>query len=180
MSIFSSRTAILLSATSILLLSACKKQSSIDGTPSHVCANITGVEGLYWDLANGVRRTDLGYVPTVKTQGGVYIHPTVPLLTFIYPAGYTPYTDPTSNAVGVNLIRNDNQSIWRYTNIEYFSAVTTQQVITSEVTNLQSFFGTSATATNVCAQQSSLPRAPGITTTSQSVLITFGNYTAVV
>jgi len=162
------------------LLSGCKKTTTATAT-SQICSQITGVEAIYWDLDNGIPRTDIpGGVPTVTSIGGTYIHPTVPLLTFIYPSGYTPYTDNTSGAVGVNLLRNDNQAIWRYTNITYYGSTTPAAVVSSEVSSLQSYLGSSASITTVCSESGTLPRAPGIATTSDAVLITFGNYTAVI
>jgi hypothetical protein len=165
-----------------ILLGGCKKENTFNSTPSTLCSGLTGVEGLYWDLANGVSRTDIpGGVPHIAHIGGTYIHPTVPLLTFIYPTGYTPYTDNTSGAVGVNLIRNDNQSIWRYTNIEYTGTPTTASaVLSTEVASLKSFLGSTGTVTTVCSEQGTLPRAPGIVANAASVFIRFDNYTAVV
>src|ERR1700761_8042182 len=82
-----------------LLFFQCKKGSNeknnnnaIDAT-SHICGQVTGVEAIYWDLMNGIPRTDLpNGLPTVTNPGGTYIHPSFPLLTFIYPSGYTPQT----------------------------------------------------------------------------------------
>jgi hypothetical protein len=170
-----------------LLFYTCKKDNNGNDTKtdakltSHICQEITGVEAVYWDLMNGVPRTDIpGGLPKIATVGGTYSHPSFPLLSFIYPPGYTPYTDQTSGAVGVNLIRNDNKSIWRYTSIFVNSSVTASQVVSNEVAQLKSFFKSTAAVTTLCSQQGTLPRAAGITTSNASVFITFDNFTAAI
>jgi hypothetical protein len=168
-----------------LLFFQCKKGSNeknnnnaIDAT-SHICGQVTGVEAIYWDLMNGIPRTDLpNGVPTVTNPGGTYIHPSFPLLTFIYPSGYTPQTDPTSGAVGVNLIRNDNLAIWRYTSIFYSGNASPQQVLNNEITQLRAFLKSSGTVSTVCSQLGSLPRAVGITSNIATAFIRFDNFTA--
>lgn len=169
----------------ILPLSECKKNNNNNNVneaknaTSHICNDVTGVTAIYWDLLNGIPRTDIpGGVPTVKSIGGTYIHPSFPLLTFIYPAGYTPQTDPNSGFVGVNLIRNDNKAIWRYTSLFYSGSTTPQQVLNSEVTSLRTFLKSTGNISTLCSQQTSLPRATGISSNIASVLITFDNFTA--
>ncbi len=170
-----------------LLIWGCKKKSSapaadpVKTATSKQCAQVTGVEAIYWDLMNGIPRTDLGKVPTVASVGGSYTHPSYPLLTFIYPTGYTPTTDPNSGYIGVNLIRNDSKSIWRYTSIFYSGTAAPNDVLSLEVTSLKAFLGSStATVSTICSQFGTQPRAAGITTTTSSVLISFNNFTAVV
>ena len=170
----------------MLLLWGCKKSSNngsknAANATSHICGNVTGIEAIYWDLMNGVPRTDIpGGVPKIATIGGTYSHPSFPLLSFIYPPGYTPQTDPTSGAVGVNLIRNDNQAIWRYTSIFYSGSTTPQAVLNSEVTQLKAFLKSTGAVSTVCSQQSSLPRAAGITSNIASAYITFDSFSAAI
>jgi len=169
----------------VILLCECKKggndnANKINKATSHICNEVTGVEAIYWDLMNGVPRTDLGTVPTISSIGGTYSHPTYAPLTFIYPPGYTPQTDGTSGAVGVNLIRNDNKAIWRYTSIFYSGTATASQVLSSEVTQIRAFLHSTGQVTTLCAQQGSLPRAPGITTNNASAYITFDGFTAAI
>lgn len=167
------------------LFYGCKKSGNDakDNTnaTSHICGQVKGVEAIYWDLMNGVPRTDLpGGLPTIANIGGSYSNPAFPLLSFIYPTGYTPQTDGTSGAVGVNLIRNDHRSIWRYTSILYSGVVTPQQVLNNEITQLRAFFGSTGAVSTVCSQQGSLPRAPGITTSNASAYITFDGFSAAI
>ncbi|MBS1504416.1 MAG: hypothetical protein JST32_20305 [Bacteroidetes bacterium] len=168
-----------------LLFFRCKKgantnrNNNVNNATSHICGQVTGVEAIYWDLMNGIPRTDLpNGVPTVTNPGGTYIHPTFPLLTFIYPSGYTPETDQTSGAVGVNLIRNDEQAIWRYTSIFYSGNASAQVVLNNEVTQLRAFLKSNGTVSTICSQQGSLPRAAGITSTIATAFIRFDNFSA--
>lgn len=47
--------------------------------------------------------------------GPTYTHPSAPLLGFFQHPGWTPTTiDGGIHNVGVNLIRDDNQAIWRH------------------------------------------------------------------
>lgn len=159
--------------------------SSIEDLTSQTCANITGAEAVYWDLNNGVPRGDIpGGFPALKTRGGTYIHPTVPLLGFEYPAGYQPFTDQTQGAIGVNLLRNDNQSIWRYTQITPTSSVGARQVTANEINQLLSFFGGNANNIQVvCSREGAMPvdqLAPNITTEFSNRLIRFNGITATV
>jgi hypothetical protein len=166
-----------------MLFCTCKKNGTANKTAnatSHICGQVTGVEAIYWDLMNGVPRTDLGAVPTITTIGGTYIHPTYAPLTFIYPPGYTPQTDGTSGAVGVNLIRNDNKAIWRYTSIFYSGTASPQQVLSNEVTQVRAFLHSTGQVTTLCSQQGTLPRAVGITTSNASAYITFDGFSAAI
>ncbi len=173
--------------TCVLTLYTCKKDNNGNNNQnnnkltSHICNEITGPEAVYWDLMNGIPRTDIpGGLPKITAPGGTYSNPTFPLLSFIYPPGYTPHTDATPGAVGVNLIRNDNKSIWRYTSLFINSSVTASQVVSNEVAQLKSFFGSTGTVSTSCSQQGNLPRAAGITSSASSVFISFDNITATV
>ncbi|MEO6849716.1 MAG: hypothetical protein ABI203_04055 [Mucilaginibacter sp.] len=171
-------------ACSLLLFAGCKKgnnKNTATNATSHICGNVTGIEAIYWDLMNGIPRTDFpGGVPKVTTIGGSYSNPTFPLLSFIYPPGYTPQTDNTSGAVGVNLFRNDNQAIWRYTSIFFSGTTTPQAVLTSEITNLRTFLKSTGAVSTICSQATSLPRAAGITSNIASAYVQFDSFTAAI
>ncbi len=165
-----------------ILIFGCKKDynPATDAT-SQICSNVKGTEAVFWDLMNGIPRTDIpGGLPTIKNIGGSYIHPTYPPLGFIYPAGWTTFTDNNSGWIGVNVIRNDNQAIWRYSGVFTGTAYTTSYVLNTEVSTLRSFLGSTGTVNTICSNGGTLPRAPGIVTTGQSVYITFDNFSAVV
>ncbi len=162
----------------------CKKNNNnnnLQTIKSQICDQVTGMEAIYWDIMNGVPRGDIpGGIPTIKSLGGTYINPYHPLLGFPYPSGYQPFTDNTQGAIGVNLIRQDNQAIWRYTLISISGTASAQQVVNNEISNLQQFMGTNATVQTVCANQSSNVPGSGILQNSVSRFIRFGNFSATV
>ncbi len=99
----------------ILAIQSCKEQEddlqSIDNVPSQICSEITGITGLYWDLSNGVPRSDIpGGVPTIENPGGTFSHSVLPLLGFEYPAGYraVELKNESTQLVGVDVLRQDN------------------------------------------------------------------------
>lgn len=184
------RSRTLAASTSILLvlgLAACK-DGPLDPTAnltSQLCPELRGAEALYWDIMNGVPRGDIpGGVPTIQTPGGTYIHPGVPLLGFTYPAGYTPQTDLTQNAIGVNVVRNDNQAIWRYTQIATFTPVRSRDVLNAEVNSVLSFLGgTSDQIQVVCFNEGTPPAsslAAGISVEFSNAFIRFNGFSSVV
>ncbi len=86
-------------------LAGCKKAyNPATDAKSQICNQVKGTEAVYWDLMNGIPRTDIpGGLPIVASIGGTYTNSSFPLLTFNYPTGYTAYTDPNSGWIGVNL-----------------------------------------------------------------------------
>ncbi|WP_162416619.1 hypothetical protein [Cyclobacterium roseum] len=116
----------------------------IRNVTSQLCNNISGVEGLYWDISNGVNRGDIpGGVPTVAQLGGNFIHSGHPLLGFTYPSGYSPVELRQDNPllIGVNLLRNDDQAVWRYYLQTVNSATNATQVLQSEINQFLNFVG---------------------------------------
>lgn len=159
--------------------------SSISNVPSNICAEISGIEGLYWDIMNGISRGDIpGGVPTINNPGGTYIHPQIPLLGFQYPAGYTPQTDTTPNAIGVNVVRSDGGSLWRQTQIATLNPVRARDVLTAEINSLFNFFGVNANQIQgVCSNEGTQPSdqlAPGFVVDFSNRMIRFNGITAVI
>jgi len=161
----------------------CKKSSTDNpaNTRSQICENVTGVEAVYWDLMNGIQRTDIpGGIPTIQNPGGTYSNPYHPLLGFSYPAGYQPFTDNTSGAIGVNVIRNDNKAIWRYSIISVNGTVSAQQVLNNEIQNTQSFFASNAGIQTVCSNSGTVTPVQGIVQNGNSVFIRYGEFTSLI
>lgn len=166
-----------------LSLSGCDNSVDANTTAtSQICAQITGVEAIYWDLMNGIPRTDIpGGLPTVAQVGGSYTHPTYPALSFIYPTGYAPQTDGNSGWIGVNLFRNDNRVLWRYTSLFYSGVASPGDVFNGEINSLKAFLGSTGAVQTSCSQQGTPQiRAAGIATTTSSALIRFDNFSATV
>lgn len=166
---------------------SCRNNSTNAGAnlQSEICANVTGIEALFWDIMNGIPRGDIpGGVPVVRNPGGTYIHPQIPLLGFQYPAGYTPQTDFTQNAIGVNIIRNDNGSIWRQTQIATLNQVQARDVLAAEINSLLNFFGGNANQIQVvCSNEGTRPSdqlAPGFIFQVANRFIRFNGISAVV
>jgi len=182
----------LITIFSVTLTLGCSDNSTnaIDDLESELCANVSGIEALFWDIMNGVPRGDIpGGVPTISNPGGTYSHPGssqlgFQLLGFQYPAGYTPQTDPTPNAIGVNVIRNDNQSIWRRSQLTIFNQVRARDVLTAEVNSLLNFFnGNGNNIERICTEERPIPvgqLAPGFTAEISNRLIRFDGITAVI
>ncbi|MEO1436321.1 MAG: hypothetical protein AAFV80_12345 [Bacteroidota bacterium] len=136
------------------VFSACSKDEveQIQSTPSS-CLNSSGVEGLYWDISNGIPRGDIpGGVPTIKNPGGTFFHPSQPILGFQYPAGWTPQTlsDPVNATIGVNLFRNDNQAIYRFVSLTVPGILTVDDVFNFEKSSMEATFGL-GTTTEICS-----------------------------
>lgn len=172
----------------VFVLAGCggdNSTNSIDSVQSQICANVSGIEALFWDIMNGVPRGDIpGGVPTIDNPGGTYSHPAVPLLGFQYPAGYTPQTDQTQNAIGVNVIRNDGQSLWRRSQIAILNQVRARDVVASEINSLLSFFGGNANNIQVvCSNEGTPPvgqLAPGFAAEFSNRFIRFNGISAVI
>lgn len=178
---------LILMALTVISLTGCgdNATNSTADLRSNICTNVTGIEALYWDIMNGIPRGDIpGGVPTVNNPGGTYIHPQIPLLGFQYPAGYTPRTDLTPNAIGVNVIRNDNGSIWRQTQIASFNPVRARDVLAAEINSLLNFFGGNANNIQlVCSNEGVSPSdqlAPGFVVEFANRLIRFNGITALI
>jgi len=159
--------------------------NSTTNLQSEICANVSGIEALFWDIMNGIPRGDIpGGVPTINNPGGTYGHPAVPLLGFQYPVGYTPQTDPTQNAIGVNVIRNDGQSLWRRSQIAILNPVRARDVVANEINTLLNFFGGNANNIQVvCSNEGAPPvnqLAQGFAAEFSNRFIRFGNISAVI
>ncbi|MEM7106133.1 MAG: hypothetical protein AAF502_23575 [Bacteroidota bacterium] len=166
----------------ITLMSSCSKdeiQAAQSATSLQGCMEVSGVEAIYWDIFNGFARGDIpGGVPTIKNPGGTYFHPAQPLLGFQYPAGWTPETVNDGVNIGVNLIKNDNQGVWRYNNSTVSGFVSVDDVRAFEINQLLSFFGSAGGVQTVCEDQGVNFPAPGITMSGSTKLIRFGGITA--
>ena len=110
---------------------------------SNLCANVTGTEAILWDLYNGVIRTDVSVLPPpVPVPGGSYTNPAFPLLGFIYPAGWSPTTTSGGfQQVGVNLIRQDQQAIWREDTQVINGVISARDARDFEIQSLLEFLG---------------------------------------
>ncbi len=170
----------------ITALISCKKQDdvteTINNVPSQICSNVTGITGLYWDLSNGIHRTDIpGGVPTLQSSGGTFSHPVLPLLGFEYPAGYSalPLTNSQTKLVGVNVLRQDNNVLWRYYSNTFSGQVRADQINESELNTFLNGFGfTTNQVQQLCSNTTSPQGTSYLITMFSTLLIQVGNMTA--
>jgi hypothetical protein len=78
------------------------------------CENVVGWTGAFWDSANGIA-VPLNGPLVLQNSGGTTGHP-LPLLNIRIPAGYTggEAIEPSIQAVGIDVVRNDGQAIYRW------------------------------------------------------------------
>ncbi len=121
---------------------------------SSSCNNVIGYTGLYWDFANA-RPTGLSQVPVIQNPGQQFIHSQLPLLGFVIPQGFTAFeiTEPQTATLGVNVLRNDNQVLFRWIpSSSVFQQVASQSVIANEINNLFAFYGFNGTPEVLCSE----------------------------
>ncbi len=170
----------------ILVVISCKKNEdplqTINNVPSQICSDVTGITGLYWDLSNGIPRSDIpGGVPTIKNPGGTFSHSVLPLLGFQYPAGYNPVelSNASTQLVGVNVLRNDNNVLWRYYSASFGGQTNADQINQIEVNTFLNGFGFNSNQVQVICSNSPAPQQTSVLfTTFSSLLIQVGNMTA--
>lgn len=175
-----------LSLIIIFTIISCKDQKdglqSIDNVPSQICSDVRGITGLYWDLSNGIPRSDIpGGVPTIKNYGGTFSHSVLPLLGFEYPAGYNAIelSNASTQLVGVNVLRNDNIVLWRYYSASFSGQTNADQINNSEVNTFLNGFGFNSNQIQVICSNSTSPQITSVlVTTFSSLLIQVGNMTA--
>lgn len=169
-----------------LALAACggdgNDQSAASAT-SNLCANVTGTEAILWDLYNGVIRTDVSVLPPpVPVPGGSYTNPAFPLLGFIYPDGWTPTTTSGGfQQVGVNLIRQDQQAIWREDTQVINGVISARDARDFEIQSFLELVGQAGAQPQVvCVNEGSGDAGGGIIVSFSRIMIRVGNHTAVI
>ncbi len=169
------------SITLFLVLAGCVERDAA-GVPmnrgSALCENVAGAEAIAWDYYNGVPVTD-SVIPPPLPLGGQYIHPSFPLLGFLHPAGFEPFTYNDAFTVGVDLVRNDQRAVWRYLYMTLNSQPTASEMLNIELDLVRSFFGTN-NLTVVCQRRASGDPGTGTIATSASVLVRSADQTALV
>lgn len=167
----------------LLTFYSCKNDGVDINATSNICPGITGPEAVYWDVRNSIPRGDLpGGVPVIKELGGQYTHPGFPLLGFTYPPGWVPETlsDPSGTTVGVNLLRQDNQAIYRWVSYQAQGFVSVEDVLTVEINNMLSFFGNQGTLTVECRNEATDNSLGNIIRSAASRFIRFETRSAMV
>lgn len=173
-------------SVAILAMASCKKQEenslqTIDNTPSQICSSVTGISGLYWDLSNGIPRSDIpGGVPTIENPGGHFTH-SLPLLGFDYPAGYraVELKNESTQLVGVDVVRQDNNVAWRYYSNTFRGQTNVEQINQAELNTFLNEFGINPNQIQEICSNSPPPQGTQLLiTTFSTLLIQAGNMTA--
>ena len=171
-----------LSAVMLLSCSSDDNQNNQNNDPltnfqSELCTNVVGVTAGYWDSVHGIP-LPLTEVPTIANPGGQFIHSQLPLLGFQMPQGYNGFENQIG--IGVNMIRNDNQVLWRYVpSLTAPSQVPVTDILTAEINQLFAFYNFNSNFDVVCAENVSVPQGDFIINSS-SRLLRFENITMVI
>jgi len=118
------------------------------------CENAVGIAGAYWDFSNAIP-VPLNGPPIIPNPGSQFIHSQLPLLGFIIPDNYNAFeiTNPQTAALGVDVIRNDNNAIFRWIpNSFILQPIPSQSVIANEINGLFNFYGFNGTPEVICSE----------------------------
>lgn len=173
-------------ATGILI--GCSKndetsqQELLGNIVSQICPNVRGVQALYWDVNNGVLRGDIpGGLPTIKNPGDHYIHSGYPALGFQMPRGYraVELRDDLNGTIGVNVLRNDDNALWRYVTTRFFGRTNANDVLQVELNQMLTSLGLNSQQVSVvCSNGAAQQLAPDMQSTTATALVRAGNFTA--
>ncbi len=166
------------------LVASCSKDDANDqlqNFQSSICNNVVGAPALYWDYAHGLP-VPLTQIPTIANPGGQFIHSQYPALGFQMPAGFSGQElyIPQTQTIGVNVIRNDNNVVWRYVpSTTLQGQVGINEIIASEINGMFAFYGFNGTPQVLCTTTAQ-ENLSVFTVFFGARLIRFGNMTALV
>ena len=133
---------------------------AVSSAKSNLCDDLSGLEAVYWDFINGSIRTDLpstAFTIPFNIQG-TYSNSISLLLGFTVPQGWNArdavdvsgFAFP-STVVGADLIRADNQAVWRYMlNAQITGGFTSASILDSEINAALSFMGNPTVSNEQC------------------------------
>lgn len=143
----------------LLLISSCSSDSDSDpgrelteANPQGICQNISGLTGIYWEFAHSIP-APLSRVPIIENPGGQFVHSLHPLLGFTYPQGFSAFevTNAQTGTLGVNLVRNDNNVVFRWIpNTQANGQVSATAIIANEINGIFSHYGFNGTPEVLC------------------------------
>ncbi|MCK7590796.1 hypothetical protein M0G43_09445 [Subsaxibacter sp. CAU 1640] len=154
-------------------------QQEIQNFQSSICSNVSGAQAIYWDYSHGLA-VPLTQIPTIANPGGQFIHSQYPALGFQMPAGFSAQEIyvPQTQSIGVNVIRNDNNVVWRYVPSSSFQGqVGINDILASEINSMFAFYGFNGTPEVVCTTTSQQNMSV-FTIFFGARLLRFGNMTA--
>ena len=155
---------------------------NVQQAPSFLCPGITGMEAIAWDLYNGVVRTD-PVLPPAPPAGPGYQHPEFLFLSFFYPAGYSEFTTNLGiHELGVNIVRDDNQVVWRHYDKNVPGVVSAAAIRDGETQQVLDHLGQGgAQIQTVCNREDSrTDSVNGVVVSVANTMFRVGNHTAMV
>lgn len=159
---------------SIVLLVSCSSDSNnnntnnLDNFTTDLCTNISGPTAAYYDNAHG-RAIPLSQIPTIANPGQQFIHSQYPALGFTMPQGYSGFE--TQIGLGVDVVRNDGLTIWRYVpGLTSLSQVNILDIVASEVALLRQRYNYNGQIGVTCTQNFTQPQGNFIASLSSRVL----------
>lgn len=164
-------------------LVSCSKDSNSENNNnlnnfiSTLCDDAVGPTGAYWDNAHGLP-IPLTQIPTLSNPGQQFIHSQYPQLGFTMPQGYTGFE--SMDGLGADVLRNDNQVVWRYVpSLSVPNQTPILDIVAQQVNQLFAFYNHNGTYDVICQQNVTQPNGAFIISSS-SRLLRFGNITATV
>lgn len=168
-------------AFALLVISGCSSDDSNNGNnnlnnfTTNLCTNVSGPTAAYYANGHGVA-LPLSQIPTIANPGQQFIHNQYPQLGFTVPQGYT--ASETQIGLGVDVVRNDGQVVWRYVpGLSSLSQVNILDIVAAEVNQIFAHYNHNGNFTVDCEQNFGQQQGSFIINTS-SRLIRFGNITA--
>ena len=153
--------------------------NNIQGVNSQICANSTGPEAIYWDFAHSIP-APLNSVPVISNPGQQFVHSLHPLIGFTIPQGFSAFeiTDAQTGTLGVNVLRNDNNVVFRYIpNTQVAGQVSSTAIIANEINAMFAHYGFNGTPDVVCTTTANTS-FEGIPSQFSARLLRFGGITA--
>ena len=152
--------------------------SVLQGFNSQVCANVQGPSAAYWDFSHSIP-LPLTQIPVVKNPGQQFVHSQFPLLGFVMPQGFSAneVTDPLTGTIGVNVVRNDNNVVFRWVpNTQVAGQVSATNIIANEINAMFAHYGFNGSPDVVCTTTSN-SSFEGIPSQFTARLLRFGGIT---
>ena len=148
---------------------------------SNLCGNVVGMEAIIWDMYNGIPRTD-NVLPPPFPVGPSFTHRGAPLLGFHHPVGWTPTEiNGGIHNIGVNLIRDDNQAIYRSQQVNAPGNFTAAGVRDTEIQEIRNWLGLQGAQLQVvCSNDAQGAVGGGFVASASNIMFRIGSHTAIV
>lgn len=154
------------------------QDNTLQNFQSSFCSGITGPKGAYWDFGHG-KTLPLTQIPVIKNPGSQFIHSQLPYLSLTLPVGFSAIevNDPSTQAIGVNVVRNDGLVAWRYVpSMTILGNVNATDVMAQEINSIFANFNFNGNYTVLCSSSDSTTEN-GFFIQAEARLVQFGDMT---